>query len=353
MRFNLTEEQGLIQQAAEAFARDHGSSGQVRAAMASPLGFDEKTWASLGEIGFPVTLLPTNVGGQGLGAVEMALVFEALGAKLLPSPLLATGVLSASVLASLQHSMAREVAALIASSNRRGAVARIENRSARFVLDAHIADYLLIEQDGRCRLIEAQAPGEFAGVRVTRLKMMDQSRVLSHLELDHECAAKSEVLAEGDSVTRAFDHAFDMGRLAIAAEAVGAAQECLTRTVEYVQQRVQFGRAIGSFQAVKHQLADMMVGVEAARSAVYYAAASANDHPLRLPAMAALAKLEASEALTHAAGRMIQLHGGIGFTWEHDAHLYFKRARGTETLFGTNAALDERIARHIGLDDAA
>ncbi len=353
MQFNLTEEQSLIQQAADTFARDHGASGQVRTAMASPKGFDEQTWASLGELGLPGTLLPTNVGGQGLGAVEMVLIFEALGARLLPSPLLATGVLGASVLTSLQHRVVRDVEALIASSNRCIAVARVENTSARFVLDAHIADYLLIEQDGRCRLIEAQGPGEFAGVQVTRLKMMDQSRALSHLEIDQACAAKSELLAEGASVMRAFDHAFDMGRLAIAAEAVGAAEACLTRTVEYAQQRVQFGRAIGSFQAVKHQLADVMVGVEAARSAVYYAAASASDNPMSLPAMAALAKLEASEALTHAAGRMIQLHGGIGFTWEHDAHLYFKRARGTETLFGTNAALDERIARHIGLDDTA
>ncbi len=231
MHFNLTEEQCLIRQAAEGLARDYGSSQQVRAAMASAQGYDEETWTSLCELGLPSLLMPADFSGQGLGAVEMVLVFEALGAKLLPTPLLATGVLSASVFSRLARPKVREIAALIASN--------------------------------------------------------------------------------------------------------------------------KFGRAIGSFQAVKHQLADVMVGVEAARSAVYYAAASVSDNPMSLPTMAALAKLEASEALTYAAGRMIQLHGGIGFTWEHDAHLYFKRARGAATLFGANAALDERIAHHIGLDDAA
>jgi len=353
LHFNLTEEQCLIRQAAEGLARDYGSSQQVRAAMASAQGYDEETWTSLCELGLPSLLMPADFSGQGLGAVEMVLVFEALGAKLLPTPLLATGVLSASVFSRLARPKVREIAALIASNKRCAAMARNESGNAHFVLDAHNADYLLVEHEGTCRFMQARARGMFEGVRITRLKMMDQTRTLSHLDFDQGFLGASEVLAEGDAVTQAFENAFDMGRLAIAAEAVGAAQECLTRTVEYAQQRVQFGRAIGSFQAVKHQLADVMVGVEAARSAVYYAAASVSDNPMSLPTMAALAKLEASEALTYAAGRMIQLHGGIGFTWEHDAHLYFKRARGTATLFGANAALDERIAHHIGLDDAA
>ena len=353
MQFDLNEEQGLIRQAAQDFARDHGSSARLRHTMATFEGYDKDTWQALGELGLRGLLVPTNDGGQGLGAVEMVLVFEAFGAKLLPSPLLSTSVLSARVLSGLRHPRAREVSSSIASGEARIAIARVESGSARFVLDAHIADYLLIEEDGRCSLHEALEPGGFAGVGVDRLSMMDQSRVLSHLEFESGFDGSREILAEGEAVTRAFKDAWHMGRLAIAAEAVGAAQSCLTHTLEYAQQRVQFGRRIGSFQAVKHQLADVMVMVEAARSAVYYAAASASDVPDSLPHMAALAKVEASEALTHAAGRMIQLHGGIGFTWEHDAHLYFKRARATATLFGSNADLDERIAQYIGLGEAA
>ena len=353
MQFLLSEEQALIRQAAQTLVRDHGASECVRRAFESPLGHDQDTWQAFIDLGLAGLLVPEQSGGQGLGAVEMVLVFEALGAKLVPSPLLATAVLAASLLTRLPHPKARELSSLIASGRCRAAVARTDNNRAQFVLDAHTADALLIEHEGKLRLHRTRETGRFDGVEVERLHMMDRTRVLSHLQFHQDFDAFGIELAEGDQATHAFDHALDMGRLAVAAEAVGAAQSCLTRTSEYATQRVQFGRTIGSFQAVKHQLADMMVGVEAARSAVYYAAASANDDANSLATMAALAKLEASEALTHASSRMIQLHGGIGFTWEHDAHLYFKRARATETIFGGNESLDERIARHIGLGDAA
>ena len=321
--------------------------------MESQQGYDEGTWRSLGELGLPGLLISAQYGGQSLGTVEMALVFEAFGAKLLPSPLLATGVLSACALSRLQHPRAQALSSSIACGECRATIASIEKRKGRYVLDAHAADFLLIEHAGILSLHEARASGQFEGIEVTRLNMMDRTRVLSHLQIDRGFDSAANAIAEGEETRAACEYAFDMGRLAIAAEAVGAAQECLTRTLDYVKERVQFGRKIGSFQAVKHQLADVMVSVEAARSAVYYAAASVDDAPSSLPHMAALAKVEASEALQHAAGRMIQLHGGIGFTWEHDAHLYFKRARATATLFGSDASLDERIACHIGLGEVA
>lgn len=353
MQFEFSEEQRLIRDMAEEFARDKGSSEAVREAMATSLAFDASTWRAIQELGFAGLLIPEELGGQGLGAVEMALVFEALGSRLIPSPLLGTGVLAATLLIALRGDTSLALAREIASGEVHMAIAEFKDGAAHFVLDAHAAHCLLARMDNRLFAIRAERPGIFPGMESERLTMMDQTRALSHLRLTRDFDSRVLKIAEGGQVSAAADAALNMGRIAIAAEALGAARECLARTVEYTRERVQFGRRIASFQAVKHQLADVMVSVEAARSAVYYAACAATETPAQLAAMAAFAKVEASEALSHAASRMIQLHGGIGFTWEHDAHLYFKRARGTATLFGNNASLDEAIAMSLGLGDAA
>ena len=353
MQFELSEEQRLIRGMAEEFGRDHGKSEAVRRAMESDLGYDASTWRAICELGFAGLLIREDLGGQGLGAVEMALVFEALGSHLIPSPLLGTGVLAASLLAAIPGEASLSLQKEVASSQHPMTIAEFHAGKAEFVLDAHAAVCLLAKVEERLLAIRTEQPGTFPGLEVERLTTMDQTRTLSHLRMTSDFDPVPLVIAKGKGVPAAFERALHMGRIAIAAEAVGAARQCLSRTVEYTQERVQFGRKIASFQAVKHQLADVMVSVEAAISAVYYAACAATEMPEELARMAALAKVEASDALTHAASRMIQLHGGIGFTWEHDAHLYFKRARGTATLFGSNAALDEVIAMSLGLGDAA
>lgn len=353
MQFEFTEEQKMIRGMAEEFARVHGASSRVREAVDSESGYEAQTWQALCELGLSGLLVSEHLGGQGLGPVEMALVFEALGGHLVPSPLLGTGVLAASLLSAIECEASVSLQREIASGHRLVAIARFESGEARFVLDAHAAHWLLAEFDGALLAFQAERPGDFPGMELERLTMMDQTRVLSQLKISQDLDTNPLEIAHGDQVTEAFDRALDMGRIAIAAEAVGAAQACLSRTLDYVRERVQFGRKIGSFQAVKHQLADVMVANEAAISAVYFAACAASETPQDLASMAALAKVEASEALSHAAGRMIQLHGGIGFTWEHDAHLYFKRARGTATLFGSNSSLDEVIATSLGLGVAA
>lgn len=351
MQFQFTEEQKMIASMIEEFSRNEGASERLRQAMASVSGHLPETWQSMaGELGLCALLVPESAGGQGLSMVEVALVFEQLGKTLLPSPLLSTAVLSVGVLDALEQ---HEALARIASGAFVCAAARMVDGKAQFVLDAANADLMIVEDAATAYLVEAVQPGKFPGLNVTAVPMMDQTRRMGHVEVSDAGVLADFVLAEGEAVADAFEAGFNLARIALAAEAVGAAQECLTATVEYARDRVQFGRTIGSFQAVKHQLADMMVVNEAAISAVYFAACAVSEDPEQAASMAALAKVQASEALTHCAGRMIQLHGGIGFTWEHDAHLYFKRAKSTQTMFGLNAELDETIARAIGLEVCA
>jgi len=350
VQFEFTEEQKMIASMIEEFARNEGTSERVRQAMESAPGHLSETWQSMAcELGLCALLVPESAGGQGLSMVEMALVFEQLGKTLLPSPLLSTAVLSVGVLGALEQ---QGPLARIASGAVVCAVGRLVDGKAQFVLDAANADLMILEDAAAATayVVEAEQPGEFPGLNVTAVPMIDQTRRMGHVEVSDAATLADFVLAQGEAVADAFEAGFNLARIALAAEAVGAAQECLAATVEYARERVQFGRAIGSFQAVKHQLADMMVANEAAISAVYIAACAVSEDPDQAASMAALAKVQASEALTHCAGRMIQLHGGIGFTWEHDAHLYFKRAKSTQTMFGLNAELDETIARAIGLE---
>ncbi len=349
MQFEFTEEQKLIASMVEEFARSEGASEKVRAAMATDTGFLPETWQTLAvELGLCGLLVPEASGGQGLGMVEAAVVFEQLGKTLLPSPLLTTAVLGVSVLKALSQSAALEK---IAAGEHKVTVACLDGGRAEFVPDASAADRLIL-WDRQSAVLSLVANGS-EGLQIEAVPTLDQTRRLAHVSVADSGVLTRHRIASGDAAAAAVQGAHDLARIALGAEAAGAAETCLARTVEYAGERVQFGRAIGSFQAVKHQLADMMVSVEAAISAVYLAACAASEDTADLRQMAALAKVQASEAFSFCAGRMIQLHGGIGFTWEHDGHLYFKRARATASLFGSNADLDESIASSIGLEDCA
>lgn len=354
MQFEFTEEQTMIRQMVSDFARDHASSQQVRQAMARESGFHPDSWQVLSrDLGIAGLLVPDNLGGQGLGLIEMALVFEQLGQYLLPSPLLQTGVIGPTLLLNLQDkALQQHWLPQLASGQRTVAVARLVDGIADYVVGGHCADVLMLfsETINNELYIIDTAIGERQGIiRVARQDMMDQTRAAGRIEVLNPKGMDEHRVADGPAAKNAIECAEQCGHIAVAAEAVGSAQSCLDITVQYVKDRHQFGRAIGSFQAVKHQLADMMVHIEAARSAVYFSACSVAEEPLQLPEMASLARVQASEALSLCAAEMIQLHGGIGFTWEHDAHLYFKRARSTATLLATNSVLDEVIAEQLGL----
>ena len=373
MQFEFTEEQRMIRDMAAAFSRDRGASEAVRAAVDGTSGFDHETWRQMSqELGFAGLMLPEALEGQALGLVEAAIVFEEMGRVLLPSPLLGTVMSASAIEGAADDSQAQRWLPGVARGDTRAALGVCSNGGAegsagvdasfaersdgavldgvyRFVSEATSADVLVLAGriGGDVKL--AVVPADREGIRVERHTSLDITRPHHTVHAEGVRVQPDEILSGASA--ESLDAAIERGCILLAAEQAGAAAETLARTVTYSGEREQFGRAIGSFQALKHRMADMMIQVEAAISAVYFAACSADEDPATLPQMASLAKVQASETLQFCAASMIQLHGGIGFTWEHDAHLYFKRARASAGLFGSVAAHEERLAVFMGLDE--
>jgi alkylation response protein AidB-like acyl-CoA dehydrogenase len=215
-----------------------------------------------------------------------------------------------------------------------------------FVLDGHTADLVLVAARTDKGVSLFSVAGDASGLTRTPLSTMDQTRKQARLEFSGTPATLVGTEGEGWSV---LERVLDLAAVALAAEQVGGAQMCLDMSVEYAKVRVQFGRPIGSFQAIKHKCADMLLEVESAKSAAYYAGWCASELNDELPSVASLAKAYCSDAYFHAAAENIQIHGGIGFTWEHPAHLYFKRAKSSELLFGDPTYHRELLAQRIGI----
>ncbi|MCX4906436.1 acyl-CoA dehydrogenase family protein [Streptomyces sp. NBC_00878] len=393
MDATFTAEQDEIRRTLRELLLKRCGPEEVRTAVRTVGGYDPALWEALArQLGLPGLALPEAYGGVGCSVTELALASEELGRALAPSPLLATAVLSVPLLLALGSEGQRaallprissgELTAALAVSGpslttalgltgdnrgdwagggRAGGVqARQVDGAWRLygqadqVLDGHSAGLLvvaahaggfahsrtllfLVRDDSLAR--DDGGSGS-AGVTRVRQTSLDETRSQSRLQLRD---APAELLGEDESVdvTGVLARVGDSVAAVLAAEAVGAADRVLERTVEYVKQREQFGRAIGSFQAVKHRLADLYVQVQAARSAAYYAAWATAVGEERV---GGLALAQALEALRIAASEGVQLHGGIGFTWEHEAHLYFKRAAGDELLFGPVHRLREHAA---------
>ncbi|MEU9209329.1 acyl-CoA dehydrogenase family protein [Streptomyces sp. NPDC048415] len=345
---------------------------ELRAAVRTPTGYDRTLWEALAQqLGLPGLALPEAYGGVGCSATELALVCEESGRALAPSPLLSTDVLAAPLILALGTAAQRsELLPRLASGELTAALAvpgaglatalgligdnhgdwagggraggvqarraegawRLYGQAAQ-VLDGHSAGLLVVAAHtggfARSRTLLFLVRADADGLVRVRQTSLDETRPQARLELRD---VEAELLGEdGSDVPGTLAAVGDTAAAVLATEAVGAADRALERTVEYVRRREQFGRAIGSFQAVKHRLADVYVGVQAARSAAYYAAWATGTGTERV---GGLALAQALEALRTAASEGIQLHGGIGFTWEHEAHLYFKRASGDELLFG-------------------
>lgn len=377
MHFAFNEEQEELRRAARGFLADHSSPEKVRAAMASEEGFDRDVWRRIGqELGWPAILIPEEYGGLGLGYVELIALLEEMGATLLCSPFFSTVGLAGNVLRlggsddqkqkhlpgiasgdhigtlALTEANGRWDASGIAAVARRQGGDFVLTGSKTFVPDGHVADFFIVAARAAGSLDDRGVslfivPADAAGVERRSLPTMDQTRRQAEVQLEGvRIPAANLIGTEGDGWPLLLE-TLQLAAIALSAEQLGGAQRCLDMTVAYAKERVQFGRPIGSFQAIKHKCADMLLRVESARSASYYAGWAASvGHP-DVAVLASLAKAYCSDAYFQCAAESVQIHGGVGFTWEYDVHLYFKRAKSSEVFLGSPAYHRELVARHI------
>ena len=374
----FTPEQDQLRDATRDLLERHAPESAVRTAMGTEAGFDPEAWHRMAQIGLQGLLVPEVYDSAGAGFVELGIVMEELGRALYCGPFLSSAVLGccALVQAGDEAISSRYLPGLCAGTsiatiaddgllagNLSGSApgqgapvptvtsdasgARI-NGQAAFVLDGHVADlFIVTATDGDTAglyLVEA-TPGH---VKAALLPTMDATRKIATVEF---LSAEARCLASGENAERIRRRVLDLALIALAAEQVGGAQRMMDVAVAYAGTRVQFGRTIGSFQAVKHKCADMSVSVEGARSAAYSgmwtAAGDAADRGLAVAA--SIAHSYCSEAFTQVTAASIQVHGGIGFTWEHPAHLYYRRAKSAELLFGSPVEHRRRLTRLLGL----
>ncbi len=371
MNFAFSEEQEELRNVVRQFLEAKSPESAVREQMDTERGFDPEVWKQMAEqLGLQSLIIPEEYGGQGFGYVELIVVLEEMGKTLVCAPYFSTVVLAANtLLQSGDEAAKKEYLPGIASGETIATLAFTEpsgkwdesgieatasgsgdswklSGTKMFVLDGHTADLIIVAARTPKGVSLFAVNGDAAGLTRTPLATMDQTRKQAKLELD---GVEGRLIGEEGKGWDVLSTVLDLAAVALAAEQVGGAQRCLDMSVQYAKVRVQFGRPIGSFQAIKHKCADMLLEVESAKSAAYYAGWCASEMNDELPAVASLAKAYCSDAYFHAAAENIQIHGGIGFTWEHPAHLYFKRAKSSELLFGDPTYHRELLAQRIGI----
>jgi alkylation response protein AidB-like acyl-CoA dehydrogenase len=370
MNFAFSDEQEELRRSVRRFLQEKSPSAEVRRLMETTEGYDQAVWDQMAnQLGLQALAIPEEYGGAGFTNVELTVVFEEMGAALLCAPYFSTVALGANaILSSGDESAKKDLLPGIAEGTTKATLAITEDSgrwepdavtleatggpdwsltgAKMYVIDGHVADLIIVVARTPKGLTLFAVDGDASGLVRTPLATMDQTRKQARLEFSSTPARLIGAEGEaGPAVTRILD----LAAVALAAEQVGGAQRCLDMAVEYAKTRIQFGRPIGSFQAIKHKCADMLLEVESAKSAAYYAGWAAADDSDELPVVASLAKSYCSEAYFHAAAENIQIHGGIGFTWEHDAHLYFKRAKSSELLLGDPSYHRELLAQRIGI----
>jgi len=353
MDARFTEDQEMIRDTASAFFSDWKDAGGFRKLSDVSLKLDDAAWDALAvELGFSGLNVPVELGGAGLGAIERALIMEEMGRVLFMSPFFSTCVLALDVLQAVGGDVAASYQKRIAEGEITATLAELDVPSqsgvalggqARSVIDGATADIIFV-QTGDCLLA---IEGDADGVSRSQVETLDRTRAVADLDL---VLAKAETVASGAGLAEALKKARARSAISLAAEQIGGASAMLDATVAYTLERKQFGRLIGSFQAVKHRCADMMTKIETARSAVYLAAAMSDGADIL--EYAAIAKSEASETYFQVAGDAIQMHGGVGVTWEYDMHFHFKRARAGLARLGSPEEWRERLAQTIGLHGA-
>jgi len=371
MNFAFSEEQEELRAAVRRFLTEKSPETEVRRLMDTTEGYDPAVWSQMAEqLGLQSLTIPEEFGGSGFTYVELLVVLEEMGAALLCAPFFSSVALAANALLTSGDDEAKKtylpgiasgetIATLaITEDNGKWDFSGIECAATEqgegwvldghksFVLDGHVADLVVVAARSAAGVSLFAVKGDAAGLTRTPLPTMDQTRKQARLEFSSTPAA---LIGTDGGAEAGLSKTLDLAAVALAAEQVGGAQHVLDASVDYAKTRIQFGRPIGSFQAIKHKCADMLLEVESAKSAAYYAAWAAAEDSDELPVVASLAKSYCSEAYFHAAAENIQIHGGIGFTWEHPAHLYFKRAKSSELLFGDPAYHRELLAQRIGI----
>ncbi len=367
VKISFTSEHEQWRDTVRAFVTEKSPVKEVFRLMATDTGFDPETWQVMAsQVGFQALIVPEEYGGFGFGFVELGIVFEEMGRAVMCAPFLSTVLATVTLLTAGDEEAKRAYLPKIVSGETIATLAVTEGRGIweetaiatraeagdgwrlsgvkTFVLDGNSASLILVAARTAAGVSLFAVDSHAAGFRASAMTTMDQTRKLSELNFD---ATPARLVGEDGCGWEVVRRVLDLAAVAISAECAGGAQRCLDMAVDYAKTRVQFGRLIGSFQAIKHKCADMLLEVESTKSAAYYAMIAASEDASDLPLAASLAKSYCSEAFFHVASENIQIHGGIGFTWEHPAHLYFKRAKSSELLFGMPAFHREQMAQQL------
>jgi alkylation response protein AidB-like acyl-CoA dehydrogenase len=377
VNFAFSEEQEELRRTVRQFLESKSPETEVRRLMETTEGYDPAVWKQMGqELGLQSLAIPEEFGGQGFSFIELGIVLEEMGRVLLCAPYFSSVVLAANAIldvgtddqkkALLPGIASGDTIATLAFTEPSGkwdaagiTMEATEGEGGRFtlsgekmfVLDGFTADLIVVVArtkgtTGVDGISFYTVRGDADGLTRTALSTMDMTRKQAKLEFNNVVAEPLGSTVDGYA---AFSKVMDQAAVALSNEMMGGAQKVLEMSVEYAKVRVQFGRPIGSFQAIKHKCADMLLEVESGKSAAYYASWAAAEDNEELPVVAALSKAYCSEAYFHAAAENIQIHGGIGFTWEHPAHLYFKRAKSSEIYLGDPTYHRELLAQRIGI----
>jgi alkylation response protein AidB-like acyl-CoA dehydrogenase len=378
MNFGFNEEQELLRNTARKFFENECGSDTVRRLMETPEGISAELWKKLAEQGWLGLIYPEQYDGTGLGLVDLVVLMEEMGRAVAPGPYFSTVLLGGlAILEAGGDAQKKEWLPRIAAGDKRVALAWMEpsaqlgppgvtltavkrgetytlSGTKLFVHDAHTADALVVAArtrpgagaDGVSLFL---LPKGTKGLEVTLLPTMDQTRKLCEVACSDVTVGADALLGAAGAGWAPLSRVLDRATVALCAEMCGGAQKVLDMTVEYAKIRQAFGRPIGSYQGVKHRAADMLVDVENSKSITYYAAWALDENSPEAPLAVSMAKAYVSDAYRRVAAGGIQLHGGIGFTWEHDLHLYFKRAKGSEFTFGDATHHRERVAQLVNL----
>jgi alkylation response protein AidB-like acyl-CoA dehydrogenase len=379
MDFGFSPEQEMLRATARKFLENECTSAFVRERMAEPAGVTDGFWTKLAEQGWLGLVYPEEYGGSGLGFVDLTVLMEEMGRVVMPGPFFSTVLLGGlAILEAGSATQKKEWLPKIAQGEAKAALAWTEpsarwdaagvtttaraagqgfvlNGTKLFVLDAHLADVLVVvARTGESKNAEAGVslflvPKSAPGLDVTLLPTMDQTRKLCEVTLGDVSLPAEGLLGARDGGWAPLARVVERAIVALCAEMCGGAQRVLDMTTEYAKIRVAFGKPIGTYQGVKHRAADMLVDVENGKSLTYYAAWAVDERAPEAPLAASMAKAYVSDAYRKVSGAGIQLHGGIGFTWEHDLHLYFKRAKSSEFTFGDATYHREKVAQLINL----